>query len=73
MKIDVCPGDDLQTFRRKERVGRSNLIQTNLTEYDVELFMNLTHEKFDIWPRPMTYFETDGETLRSIVASVMRR
>ena len=46
--------------RRIERVGRSKLIQTNLTEPDVELFMNLTdtkfdssHEKFHVWPRPM--------------------
>ena len=43
--------------RRTERVGRTKLIQTNLTEPDVELFMNLTkvassHEKFDVWPRP---------------------
>ena len=29
--------------RRIERVGRSKLIQMNLTEPDVELFMNLTH------------------------------
>ena len=39
MKIDVCPGDDLQTFypseadsRWIERVGRSKLIHSNLTE-----------------------------------------
>ena len=32
-------------FERKGRVGRSKLIQTNLTEPDIELgqFMNLTH------------------------------
>ena len=47
VKIDVCPEDDLQTFypseAEAERVGRSKLIQTNLTDPDVELFMNLTH------------------------------
>ena len=32
MKIDVCPGDDLRTLCPSERVGRSKLIQTNLTE-----------------------------------------
>ena len=32
--------------RRIERVGRSKLFQKNLTEPDVELFMNLTHR---IW------------------------
>ena len=40
MKIDVCPGDDVQTFYL-ERVGRSNFIHTNLTGPDVELIMNL--------------------------------
>ena len=29
--------------RQKELVERSKLIQTNLTEPDVELFINLTH------------------------------
>ena len=29
--------------RRMERVGRSKLDQTNLTEPDVEVIMNLTH------------------------------
>ena len=46
-------------FRRIERVGRSKLIQTNLSEPDVELFSSLTlltqfgssQEKFDVWPR----------------------
>ena len=51
MKIDACSGDDLQ-FRWIERVGQSKLIQMNLTEPDLELFMNLTHEKFDVSPRP---------------------
>ena len=37
-----------------ERVGRSKLIQTNVTEPDVELFMNFTKfgwspETFDFW------------------------
>ena len=35
VKIDVCPGDDLRTLCPSERVGRSKLIQTNLTEPDV--------------------------------------
>ena len=51
MWIDVCPGDDLQTHvvsvrsetELTERVGRSKLVQTNLTEPDIALFMNLTH------------------------------
>ena len=39
----VCLRDDLQTFWI-ERVGRSKLIQTNLSEtLDVEPVMNLTH------------------------------
>ena len=38
--MDVCPGEDLQTFYPPEG---SKLIQTNLTEPDVEHFMNLTH------------------------------
>ena len=46
-------------YRRIERVGRSKLIKMNLTEPDIEIFMNLTHvtkigsshEKFDVWPR----------------------
>ena len=44
VKIDVCPGDDLQTFwsRRIESVGQSKLIQANLTEPDVDLFIKLT-------------------------------
>ena len=47
--MDVCPGDDLQAFYRSETdgrtecVGRSKLIQTNLTEPDLKLIMNLTH------------------------------
>ena len=47
VKINECPGDDLQTLYpseadvRIERVGRSKLIQTNLTEPDVELFINI--------------------------------
>ena len=47
VKINVCLGDDLQTLYpseadvRIERVGRSKLIQTNLTEPDVELFINI--------------------------------
>ena len=64
MKIDVCPGDDLQTFYPSEadgldRVGRSKLIQTNSTEPDVERLMNLavkSHERFDVWPRPKSRF-----------------
>ena len=35
MQIDVGSGDDRQTFRRIERVGRSKLIQTNLTEPNI--------------------------------------
>ncbi|CAH3022869.1 unnamed protein product [Porites evermanni] len=41
-------------------VRRSKSIQTNLTETDVELFMNLTpkfcssDEKFDVWPWPFS-------------------
>ena len=45
MKIDVWPEDNVprQTFfsSEAERVERSKLIQTNLSEPDVELFMNL--------------------------------
>ena len=47
VKINVCLGDDLQTLYPSEadvwieRVGRSKLIQTNLTEPDVELFINI--------------------------------
>ena len=40
VKIDVCLGDDLQTFYPS---GRSKLIETNLTEPDVELVANLPH------------------------------
>ena len=47
MKVDVFPGEDLQTFYPSEadieRVGRPKLIQTNLTKPDAELFMNLSH------------------------------
>jgi len=45
VKVDVCPGDDLQTFYPSESVRRSKLIQTNLTEPepDVDLFIHLTH------------------------------
>ena len=55
MKIDVWPGDDLRTLCPSERVGRSKLIQTNLTEPEVESFVHLTqlgssNEKFDVWP-----------------------
>ena len=45
--IEVCHGD-LQTLhppeavRRIDRVKRSTLIQFNLTEPDVDFFMNLT-------------------------------
>ena len=75
VKVDDCPGDDLQTFylscsRRIECVARSKLIQTNLTEPDVEPFLDLTlfffdstlgssHETFDAWPRPKTTFNLD--------------
>ena len=76
MKVDDCPGDDLQTFylscsRRIEWVARSKLIQTHLTEPDVEPFLDLTlffffysklgssHETFDAWPRPKTTFNMD--------------
>jgi len=52
VKIDVCTGDDLQTFypseadsRRIERVGRSKLIHSNLTEPDVKL---MNYENFDV-------------------------
>ena len=40
VKIDVCLGDNLQTFYPS---GRSKLIETNLTEPDVELVANLPH------------------------------
>ena len=48
MKIDVCRGEDLQTLYPSEAdeknvMDDTKLIKTNLTEPDVELFMNLTH------------------------------
>ena len=43
VNIDVCAGDDLQTFYQSEGVGRSRLIHTNLTEPDVDPFIHLTH------------------------------
>ena len=51
VKIDVCPRDDLQTFYPSEATRFEmdttcwtiKLIQTKLTEPDVELSMNLTH------------------------------
>ena len=48
MKIDVCPGEDLQTLYPSEAdeenvMNDTKLIKTNLTEPDVELFMNVTH------------------------------
>ena len=69
LKMGVCSGDDLQTFHPSEadgwydRVRRSKVIQTSLTEPDVELSINLTHklyprkfcssqEMFDVWPKP---------------------
>ena len=60
VKINVCPGDDLQRFYpseadvRLERVGRSKLIQTNFTEPYVEFYKHnslsfrSSHEKFDV-------------------------
>ena len=41
MKINVCPGDDIQTFYPFEKdeynvLDDPKLIQTNLTELDVE-------------------------------------
>ena len=48
--MDVCPGQDLnsdrETFYPSEADGQNvldDLIPPNLTEPDVELFMNLTH------------------------------
>ena len=52
MKIDVCRGEDLQTLYRSEAdeknvMDDTKLIKTNLTEPDVELFMNVTiHRSF---------------------------
>ena len=48
MKIDVCRGEDLQTLYPSEAdeknvMDDTKLIKTNLTEPDVELFMNVTH------------------------------
>ena len=48
MKIDVCRGEDLQTFYPSEAdeenvMDDTKLIKTNLTEPGVELFMNVTH------------------------------
>ena len=45
--------------RRIERVGRSKLIQTKLTEPDVEFFTKFgsSHEKFDVWPRPLIFIQ----------------
>ena len=48
MKIDVYRGEDLQTFYPSEAdeenvMDDTKLIKTNLTEPDVELFMNVTH------------------------------
>ena len=40
VQIAVCPGADLETFYPP---ARPKLIQTNLTEPDIKLFMNLTH------------------------------
>ena len=42
VNIDVCPGDDPQTFYLSEGVGRCKLIQTNSTEPDVDLSIHLT-------------------------------
>ena len=63
--------DPKAIFRRSIRLKQSRrtcwTIEThsdNLTEPDFELFMNLTdtkfgssHEKFDVWPRPMITVE----------------
>ena len=52
MKIDVCRGEDLQTLYPSEAdeknvMDDTKLIKTNLTEPDVELFMNVTsHRSF---------------------------
>ena len=40
VQIDVCPRDDLRTDRTSWTIQTSH---TNLTEPDVELFMNVTH------------------------------
>ena len=40
VQIDVCAGDDLRTDRTSWTIQTSH---TNLTEPDVELFMNVTH------------------------------
>ena len=52
MKNDVCRGEDLQTLYPSEAdeknvMDDTKLIKTNLTEPDVELFMNVTsHRSF---------------------------
>ena len=52
MKIDVSRGEDLQTLYPSEAdeknvMDDTKLIKTNLTEPDVELFMNVTsHRSF---------------------------
>ena len=47
MKIDVFVPETIlrrsNCLKTKEHVGRSKLIQMNLTEPDVGFFMNLTH------------------------------
>ena len=53
MKIDVYRGEDLQTFYPSEAdeenvMDDTKLIKTNLTEPDVELFMNVTHHYISV-------------------------
>ena len=60
MQIDVGSEDDRQTLRRKERVGRSKLIQTNLTEpnirrtfhdlYSISLLRLMKSSTFSVGP-----------------------
>ena len=50
MKIEVCRGEDLQTLYPSEAdaenvMDDTKLIKTNLTEPDVELFMNVTNHR----------------------------
>ena len=69
MKIDVCPVDDPQTFKQIERVGRAKHKQTNLTERDVELVINLTHEKVRKGLVRRTKSSTFGLGLRALFKS----
>ena len=55
-----------------ERVGRSKLIQTNVTEPDVELFMNFTKfgwspETFDFWQYGKHIARTTGNKNQIII------